>query len=191
MSLRLLPLTLALSAAFAGAAQAQSLTQLFEAAKAYDAGFKSAQAQYQANFAKAEQARALLRPTVNLSSGFTRTDFDNRMATSTVATSDRTYNTKTATLSASQPLYRPANEASLAQGFKQLEQSEAALRSAEQDLMVRLSQAYVDVLNSQEALAFVQAQKTAVSEQLAAAKRNFEVGTATITDTREDRKSVV
>jgi len=185
MSLRLLPLTLALSAAFAGAAQAQSLTQLFEAAKAYDAGFKSAQAQYQANFAKAEQARALLRPTVNLSSGFTRTDFDNRMATSTVATSDRTYNTKTATLSASQPLYRPANEASLAQGFKQLEQSEAALRSAEQDLMVRLSQAYVDVLNSQEALAFVQAQKTAVSEQLAAAKRNFEVGTATITDTRE------
>jgi len=131
MSLRLLPLTLALSAAFAGAAQAQSLTQLFEAAKAYDAGFKSAQAQYQANFAKAEQARALLRPTVNLSSGFTRTDFDNRMATSTVATSDRTYNTKTATLSASQPLYRPANEASLAQGFKQLEQSEAALRSAD------------------------------------------------------------
>jgi outer membrane protein len=54
-----------------------------------------------------------------------------------------------------------------------------------QDLLVRVSQAYFDVLAAQDTLTFVQAQKAAVSEQLAAAKRNFEVGTATITDTRE------
>jgi outer membrane protein len=41
------------------------------------------------------------------------------------------------------------------------------------------------VLTAQESLNFVKAQKSAVSEQLAAAKRNFEVGTSTITDTRE------
>jgi outer membrane protein len=59
------------------------------------------------------------------------------------------------------------------------------LKAAEQDLMVRLSQAYFDVLISRESLEFVRAQKTAVAEQLAAAKRNFEVGTSTITDSRE------
>jgi outer membrane protein len=41
------------------------------------------------------------------------------------------------------------------------------------------------VLAAEDTLAFVRAQKTAVSEQLAAAKRNFEVGTSTVTDSRE------
>jgi outer membrane protein len=63
--------------------------------------------------------------------------------------------------------------------------AQAQLDAAQQDLLVRVSQAYFDVLAAQDTLAFVQAQKSAVSEQLAAAKRNFEVGTATITDTRE------
>jgi outer membrane protein len=49
--------------------------------------------------------------------------------------------------------------------------------------MVRVSQAYFDVLLAQYELLTVQAQKTATAEQLAQAKRNFEVGTATITDT--------
>ena len=50
---------------------------------------------------------------------------------------------------------------------------------------MRTSQAYFDVLAAQDTLAFVRAQKEAVNEQLAFAKRNFEVGTSTITDTRE------
>jgi outer membrane protein len=50
---------------------------------------------------------------------------------------------------------------------------------------VRTSQAYFDVLAAQDTLTFVRAQKAAVAEQLASAKRNFEVGTSTITDTRE------
>jgi outer membrane protein len=69
--------------------------------------------------------------------------------------------------------------------MKQVALAQAQLKVAEQELIVRLSQAYFDVLTAQESLNFVKAQKTAVSEQLAAAKRNFEVGTATITDTRE------
>ncbi len=48
-----------------------------------------------------------------------------------------------------------------------------------------MAQAYFDVLAAQDTLALVRAQKTAISEQLAQAKRNFEVGTATITDTHE------
>ena len=64
-------------------------------------------------------------------------------------------------------------------------QAEATFAQAQQDLIVRVSQAYFDVLAAQDSLAFIQAQKTAISEQLAQAKRNFEVGTATITDTHE------
>jgi outer membrane protein len=64
-------------------------------------------------------------------------------------------------------------------------QTEAAFGQVAQDLIVRVAQAYFDVLASQDSLAFIQAQKTAISEQLAQAKRNFEVGTATITDTHE------
>jgi outer membrane protein len=56
---------------------------------------------------------------------------------------------------------------------------------AKMDLLLRVSQAYFDVLAAQDAISFIQAQKSAITEQLASAKRNFEVGTATITDTHE------
>ena len=77
----------------------------------------------------------------------------------------------------------------MSQANLQLQVADAQLQAAEQDLMVRLSQAYFDVLASQDNLTFIQAQMKAVSEQLAFAKRNFEVGTATITDTREAQAS--
>ena len=73
--------------------------------------------------------------------------------------------------------------------LKQIEQSQAQLLAAEQDLIVRVSQAYFDALTAKDNLTFVAAQKAAVAEQLAAAKRNFEVGTTTITDQREAQAS--
>jgi outer membrane protein len=181
MKLRPLPLTLALLTAFAGGAQAQSLSALYEAAKGHDATFKAARSQYEATLAKAEQAKALLRPTAGLGGNLSETDLDNQSS----ATGDRQFGTLSLSVNGSQPLYRPANQASHAQGMKQLDLAQAQLKAAEQELMLRLSQAYFDVLTAQESLNFVQAQKSAVSEQLASAKRNFEVGTSTITDTRE------
>ncbi len=181
MKLRILPLTLVLATLGAGTAQAQSLAQLYEAAKGHDAAFKAAQSQYQANLSKSEQAKALLRPTVGLGAGFSETDFSNQSN----SLGDARYGTRSATVSASHPLFRAANTASYEQGMKQIGLAQAQLKNAEQDLIVRVSQAYFDVLVAQESLTFVKAQKTAVAEQLAAAKRNFEVGTSTITDTRE------
>ena len=180
MNLRLLPLTLVISAAFAGSVQAQNLMSLFETARGYDATYKAAQYQYTANLSKGEQAKAVLLPTVGLSANLNKTEVDLVAASQTVNSQSRA-----ATLSASQPLYRPANTATYQQGMRQLELASIQLKAAEQDLMVRLSQAYFDVLISRESLDFVKAQKLAVAEQLAAAKRNFEVGTSTITDSRE------
>jgi outer membrane protein len=88
-------------------------------------------------------------------------------------------------LAASQPLYRPANRLADEQAQKSLAVAQAQLQQAEHELIIRVSQAYFDTLAAEDTLAFVKAQKTAVSEQLAAAKRNFEVGASTITDTRE------
>lgn len=181
MKLLTLPLTLALVAVFTGAAQAQSLVQLYEAAKGHDANFKAAQALYQANLAKAEQAKALLRPTVGL--GLAANEIDYYSLTNIAA--DARYGTRNISLSANHPLFRRANQAGYEQGLKQMDLALAQLQATEQDLMVRGSQAYFDVLIAEENLKFVKAQKNAVSEQLAFAKRNFEVGTSTITDTRE------
>ena len=180
MKLRQLPLALALTAAFVLPAQAQSLVELYDAARTFDASYQSAKSLYEANLAKAEQAKAGLLPTVGLGMGVNRTNID-----SDKAEFEKSYGNQSATLSASQPLYRPANVATAAQGEKSVGVAQAQLQAADQDLIVRVSQAYFDVLASSDSLNFVKAQKSAVSEQLASAKRNFEVGTATITDTRE------
>ena len=187
MNLRLSPVSLSLAglltALFSVSAPAQNLVTLFDAAKGYDAAYKSAQSLYTANLAKADQAIAAILPTANLSTTANKTTVD--LLTGVLAGQSKSFSSMSANLSAVQPLYRPANLATYRQGLKQAELAAAQLKAAEQDLIVRVSQAYFDVLASRDSLAFVQAQKTAVAEQLAAAKRNFEVGTSTITDTRE------
>jgi outer membrane protein len=159
---------------------AQNLSQLYEAARAYDATYQAAKSQYEANLYRAEQAKAGLLPTVGLSAGGSVGYTDN-----TNPNASRTPVNQNVSINASQPLYRPANRATASQGEKQAVLAKTTLDNAEQDLIVRVSQAYFDVLASQDSLAFVKAQKAAVAEQLASAKRNFEVGTSTITDTRE------
>jgi len=84
-----------------------------------------------------------------------------------------------------QPIYRPQNYLQYKQSELQVMQAEANFAQAGQDLMIRTAQAYFDVLAALDTRELVRAQKAATGEQLAAAKRNFEVGTATITDTHE------
>ena len=178
--LRLIPIAIAMSIAVATPARAQSLVELYEAARAYDAAFQSARSQYEATLARAEQSRAGTLPTVNLALATSRTALDSNLRLTNPA-----FGTQSATVTAAHPLYRPANWLALEQAQKTLISAQSLLQAAEQDLVVRVSVAYFDVLASQDALAFVGAQKVAVAEQLASAKRNFEVGTSTITDTRE------
>jgi outer membrane protein len=176
---RLLPLMLALGAALPFSAQAQSLVDLYTAAQGYDAAYQSAKSQFDASLAKADQALAAILPAAGLAISASNTSQE------ILPTPARTYGTQTATLSASQPLYRPANWAGYEQGKRSVDLAQSQLVQAEQDLIVRVSQAYFDVLAANDALTVIKSQKTAVAEQLASAKRNFEVGTSTITDTRE------
>ncbi|MBA4113448.1 MAG: channel protein TolC [Verminephrobacter sp.] len=193
---RLLPLSLALGAALAAPVQAQSLLELVESARSYDSAWQSAQAQLEAAARRADQARAGLLPSAGLSAGVSRANTDvtrpavERTSTTqslAVSASQPLYRpaNRILAVSASQPLYRPANRIALEQSQRGIDVAQAQLDAAAQDLLVRVSQAYFDVLAAQDTLTFVQAQKSAVSEQLASAKRNFEVGTTTVTDSRE------
>ncbi|MBQ0961454.1 TolC family outer membrane protein [Ideonella sp. 4Y11] len=162
-------------------AQAQSLQELYDAARGYDATYLGAQAAASAAQYRADQANALWLPSVGLSAGASRTEAD------TPYSSTRSTNTNATNvaLQAQQNLFNRANSVSIEQAKRGVELAQTQLRAAEQDLVVRVAQAYFDVLGAQDTLTTVQSNKKANAEQLASAKRNFEVGTATITDTRE------
>ena len=179
-------------AVWPAAASAQSLRELYEAARSYDATYLAARALADSAQYRAAQAEALGRPNVGLSANATRTDLDLPATVSGTTgqpipgTSGHAYTNRVdASVNAVQPLFNRTNEATIQQARRQLEVSQADLETAEQDLIVRVAQAYFDVLAAQDALGTAQASKKGIAEQLASAKRNFEVGTATITDTRE------
>jgi outer membrane protein len=73
----------------------------------------------------------------------------------------------------------------LSQSKLAVRQGELQFAQAREDLIVRVAQAYFDVLASSDALLAIQTNKQAISEQLAQAQREFEVGTKTIVDTHE------
>ncbi len=163
---------------------AQSLAELFEAARGYDATYLAARAQADAAQYRKAQADALARPSLALQAQTAQTYRDQPSGLSPLG-SDGSGNVTSAALSGRLPLFNRGNDASIAQAERAFEVAQAELTLAEQDLIVRLSQAYFDVLVAVETLGTAQASKAAIAEQLAAARRNFEVGTATITDTRE------
>ena len=160
-------------------ASAQSLQELYDAARAFDATYLAAKASVASVEFRAAQADALARPAVNATAGANARQDDpangGRVGT----------NTLSAAVSGRYPLFNRANGLTIEQARKSLLVAQADLETAEQDLILRVAQAYFDVLGAQDTLATTRANKTAITEVLASAKRNFEVGTATITDTRE------
>lgn len=165
-------------------ANATDLLQIYQDALANDPQYASARSSLTAGQEKSVQGRAGLLPTIGLNGSDTRSRVESQPD---IANADRNFTTfsNTWSLALSQPLFRWANWQQYEQGKLSVVISEAQFAQAKQDLIVRVGQAYFDVLAAQDTLATLQAQKVAISEQLASAKRNFEVGTSTITDTHE------
>jgi outer membrane protein len=161
----------------------QGLLQSWREALASDPSYAAARFQLEATREKVPQARASAwLPSVNGNANLTYNDSSSRTSTTTTD-SERT--SSGYGLSLTQPLWRPQSLQSLEQAKLGVVAAETQFNSARQDLAVRVAQAYFDVLVAQDTLEVIRAQKKAVSEQLASAKRNFEVGTSTITDTNE------
>ncbi len=157
-----------------------NLSELVARARGYDAQWQAQQADAQAAASRADQARSGLLPSVGLQAGANTTHVDVSVLPRSIRSPQQNVQ-----LNAQQPLYRPANKIAYEQGQRGVEVARAQLDGGEQSLLVRVAQAYFDVLGAQDSLAVVKAQKAAISQQLEFAKRNFEVGTATITDSRE------
>ncbi len=177
------PILKALAAALALGAAAPSfaldLMQAWRAALASDAQLASARSQLEATRERVPQARAGLLPAVNATAAVMPQSVDPGVGPS------RDFTARTYAIQLSYPLLRLQNVESFEQSRLHVAAGEAQYAQATQDLALRLSQAYFDVLAAQDNLDTLRAQMRAISEQLAAAKRNFEVGTATITDQQE------
>jgi outer membrane protein len=170
-------------------AQAADLIQVYQQALANDATYASARSSLAAGEERITQGRAGLLPTISASGSNLRNSGyssgpDPQLGLF-LTDSRNSYHSNAYTISLSQPLY-DWNAWQTYQQSKLLQAtSEATFSQAQQDLILRVAQAYFDVLTAQDNLTSTQAQKVATTEQLASAKRNFEVGTQTITDTHE------
>jgi outer membrane protein len=178
-------LTLLLVIAAGQCAFAADLLAVYREASLRDAVYASAKAQYRAAQERLPQGRALLLPNVNFDAGANYNDLDAEYKNSTFASGNRAFHDYNYGVTVTQPLYRSQNALTFEQAKIQVRQAQTQLTVAAQDLMTRVAQAYFDVLLARANLSTIESQKIAVAQQLEQAKRNFVVGTATITDSRE------
>jgi outer membrane protein len=166
-------------------AQGADLLGVYREAMLEDAVYAGAKAQYIAAQERLPQAKALLLPNVNFGAGTNYNDVDTEYKNNVFPSGQRDFYDYNYGLNVTQPLYRRQNSVTYEQAKIQVKQAENQLSAASQDLMTRVAKAYFDVLLARANLTTIRSQKTAVAEQLEQAKRNFIVGTATITDSRE------
>ncbi|KQV50887.1 TolC family outer membrane protein [Massilia sp. Root335] len=175
-----------LASAFSLDAQAADLIQVYQQALANDATYASARAAAAAGRERITQGRSGLLPTVGISGDITKNNADfTAWNNNPLMAGGSNLRTNEVQVTLQQPLFRWDRWETYQQSKLQQAISEAQFAQAQQDLITRVSQAYFDVLAAQDTLESTRAQKVAVTEQLASAKRNFEVGTQTITDTHE------
>lgn len=158
-------------------AAAFDLTAAVQAARDYDAGFAGARQTLLAGQEKAVQGRALLLPTIGLSAGVTRTD--------AMKPDAEAYRSSSVGVQLSQPLFDIASYTGYKKGVISSDLAGVQYQASSQQLVADVARAYFNVLLAEDVLNVTRATKKAYERQLAQAKKAFEVGTATITDTHE------
>jgi outer membrane protein len=164
---------------------ADDLMQIYQEAERNDPALAAARANFEATKEAVPQARSALLPNVSVTGALNANNYDASIHSDPRVDVKRDFWFGGLTVSVAQPLYRYANTVAYSEAKKQVEQSDYTLAAAQQDLILRVAVAYFDILLAQFNVELAESQKAAVSEQLAQAKRNFEVGVATITDTNE------
>lgn len=176
-------------------AAAQDLIAIYQSALSQDPAWASSRSANLAAQEKLEQGKALYRPTVTLNSDFSesRTNLDRETSGSSIdargnpigGSGRQRFDSWNYSLSVTQPLFRRDNMVQYQQSKLIVSQADRQLMLDRQNLMLRVTQAYFDVLLAQDSIELINAQKSAIRNQLEQAKANFEVGTATITDVNE------
>lgn len=179
--------SLALALAAVNTAHALDLSEAYAKAQTNDPRWSAARNTYLADDATSDVARAGLLPSLIASGSVSQNDFerDTPIAGNTsVDYKNTTYGAK---------LTQPLFNADAWYGYQSAKavgsQAEATYRSAEQDLALRVSQAYFAVLSAQETQAYAEAEEAALARQLDQAQQRFDVGLIAITDVLEARAS--
>ena len=163
------------------------LLSLYQEAANNDPVFLSARYAYDAGREKRWQGFAGLLPQVVGGANETKNDQSSKVTSADGSTNPRvgTLMSRGWNIRLSQPLFSWDKWETARQGFISSDIAAAQYAAAEQDLVIRVTEAYFNVLNAQDTLNLARNKKALIAEQLEQAKRNFEVGTATITDTHE------
>ena len=169
----------------AGTAFAADLLDVYRQARSADPTYASAKSGWAAAQERISQARAGLLPLASVTASTQANSRVIRFRDDSIPRQDANFNNSTVSLTVTQPLYRRQNWIATDQAMTQVHQADAQLALAAQDVILRAAQAYFDVLLAYDNVALAGAQKEAIGQQLEQAKRYFEVGTATITDTHE------
>lgn len=179
-------------------ANAMDLLESWHAAQSADPQFGAALAGAEAGKKKSDQARALKLPQVSVSAGTGLANAYNKISDAQFSApgmgsaGGADFRTKTDegidfrwNVTAEQPLYNAERSAMSSQLSRQAELAEVKLSAEEQQLIMRVSKAYFDVLLGEDTLNSVKAQKVAVAKALEVAQGRFAEGDAAIIDTRE------
>ncbi|EIV8645448.1 efflux RND transporter outer membrane protein VpoC [Vibrio parahaemolyticus] len=183
---KLLPLFI--SAALGGissSAWADSLAEIYDLAKQNDPQLLSVAAQRDRAFEAITSSRSALLPQINLTAGYNLTRGDTEYDSNLIGDVSNDSNALTAGVNFSQELYNRASWITLDTAEKSARQADASYAAAQQGLILRVSQAYFEVLRAQDNLVFVRAEKAAVGRQLEQTKQRFEVGLSAITDVHD------
>lgn len=162
--------------------QALDLIQIYAMAVEQDAQLKIAASQLESARQVLPQAQSGNRPQVNLSATTQYSD-------QTTITGEDTQTSLGLSLSLQQNLYDAEINATVSAADANIQQFEADYEAARQDLIVRVAEAYFDILSARDNLEFAKAEKNAIGRQLEQAKKRFEVGLIAITDVKEAQAS--
>ncbi|MCB1705249.1 MAG: TolC family outer membrane protein [Halioglobus sp.] len=185
-------LTLALCCA---SLQADSLRDIYELALENDAQLKAEEATYLARRETENLARSALLPQVATAYSYQNSDLDTDAQSiisddnNNIITGESTIHRDTDTdgyaISLSQSLFDLSAWFSFQSGKEVTREAEATFAANQQNLIVRVVEAYLLVLRAQDNLAASQAQERAFERQLEQTQQRFEVGLIAITDVYE------
>ncbi|GAB7229925.1 efflux RND transporter outer membrane protein VpoC [Vibrio rotiferianus] len=181
---KLLPLFISAAlGSMSTSALADSLAEIYDLAKQNDPQLLSVAAQRDAAFEAINSSRSALLPQINLTAGYNLTRGDTDPDAGSSISNDK--NVLSAGVGFSQELYNRASWITLDTAEKTARKSDASYAATQQGLILRVSQAYFEVLRAQDNLVFVRAEKAAVGRQLEQTKQRFEVGLSAITDVHD------
>jgi outer membrane protein len=162
----------------------ESLSEIYELAKQNDAQFKVAQANLQSGLLAVDVGRSALLPQISAVGVYSRykgtsSDFTTGIDADVESTST------SVNASLNQPLFNAASWYDFKRSGTTADLSEVAFSIAQQELILRTAQAYLNSLQAVDNLETALAEENALSHSLEQTKQRFEVGLTAITEVHE------